>query len=177
MNVILIGYRGTGKTTVGKALSSRLGWPFHDADIFLETKQGRTISDMVAQNGWQFFRAREKEAIRALSAMKQSVIATGGGAVLDKDNVEYLARNGLFVLLKADISTMITRIQADETSQQKRPDLVNGGLYQETQTMITERMPTYEKVADMAIDTTGLTIDEVVDKIIQNARIRAELKT
>ena len=177
MNIILIGYRGTGKTTVGKALSRRLGWPFHDADVFLETKQGRTISDMVAENGWQFFRAREKKTIRELSAMKQSVIATGGGAVMDKDNVDCLAQNGLFVLLKADISTMIKRIQADETSQQQRPDLVNGGLYQETKTMIRERMPTYEKVADMAIDTTGLTIDKVVNRILQNSRIVAELKT
>ena len=100
MNIVLIGYRGTGKTAVGKALSRQLGWPFHDADIFLEKKMGRTISEMVAKNGWTFFRAREKETIRELSALQQSVIATGGGAVMDKDNVDCLANNGFFVLLE-----------------------------------------------------------------------------
>jgi shikimate kinase len=176
MNIILIGYRGTGKTAVGKALSRKLGRPFYDADVFLEEKLDRTISDMVAQDGWAFFRAREKETIRELSALEQSVIATGGGAVMDKDNVDCLANNGLFVLLKADISTMIERIQADETSQQQRPDLVDGGIYEETKTMITQRMPTYEKVADMAVDTTRLTIDEVVDIIMQNTLTETELE-
>jgi shikimate kinase len=174
MNIVLIGYRGTGKTAVGNALSRRLGWPFHDADIFLEKKMGRTISDMVAKNGWTFFRAREKETIRELSALQQSVIATGGGAVMDKDNVDCLANNGFFVLLKADISTMIERIQSDETSQQQRPDLADGGIYHETKTMITQRMPTYEKVADMAIDTTCLSIDDVVEKIMQNTLTKME---
>ena len=166
MNIILIGYRGTGKTAVGKAVSKRLGRPFYDVDEFLEEKIGRTISDMVATEGWPFFRAREKEVIKEISAIEDCVIATGGGAVMDKDNVACLSNHGLFVLLKADIPTMIQRIQGDASSRQQRPDLLDGGIYEETETMIRQRMPVYEEVADISVDTTNLTIEEVVKKII-----------
>jgi shikimate kinase len=131
---------------------------------------------MVAKNGWAFFREREEEAIRELSALKKSGIPTGGGAVMDQDNVDCLAHNGLFVLLTADIATMIERIQADERSQLQRPDLVDEGIYQETKTMITQRMPTYENVADIVVDTPRLTIDEVVDKILQHPLIKTAWK-
>jgi len=166
MNIILIGYRGTGKTVVGRALAKRLGRSFFDADVYIEDKAGRTIKDMVAQEGWLFFRAREKEAIQEISAADDCVIAPGGGAVMDDDNVISLHHNGWFVLLKADIDTMIQRIQGDDTSAQQRPSLLGSDIYEETRTLLKERMPTYERVADLVVDTTHLTIDEVVEKII-----------
>jgi shikimate kinase len=168
MNIVLIGYRGTGKTVVGRALSERLGRAFFDADVYIEEKAGRTIKDMVATEGWPFFRAREKEAIRGLSAMKDCVIASGGGAVMDPDNVACLGENGSFVLLKANIDTMIERIQADETTSEQRPNLLGGDIYEETETMLRQRMPVYEEVADVSVDTSHLTIDEVVEKIVQH---------
>ncbi|MBW2196129.1 MAG: hypothetical protein JRF37_11475 [Deltaproteobacteria bacterium] len=82
MNIVLIGYRGTGKTAVGRALAERLKRLFYDADVFLEEKLATTIAEMVAKEGWNFFREKEKEVIRELSAKEDSVIATGGGAVL-----------------------------------------------------------------------------------------------
>ena len=124
-----------------------------------------------------FFREREKETIGELSVLKKSVIATGGGAVMDQGNVDALAHNGLFVLLTADIATMIKRIQADERSRLQRPVLVDGGIYQETETMITQRMPTYENVADIVVDTTHLTIDDVVDTILKHPLIEKALKS
>lgn len=166
MNIILIGYRGTGKTAVGKALSQQLARPFYDADIFLEKKLSRTIADIVAEKGWAFFRAREKEIIRELSALDGCVIATGGGAVMDQDNVDCLASNGVFILLKADIPTIIKRIKGDDVSRRQRPALLNGDLYQETQALINERMPVYEKVADISVDTTHVHVHEVVDRIV-----------
>lgn len=168
MNIILIGYRGTGKTAVGRALSERLGRSFYDADVYLEEKLGRRISEMVAAEGWPFFRAREKEIIREISAVQDCVIATGGGAVMDKDNVTCLGKKGTFVLLRADIDTMIQRIRGDEASQEQRPKLLGCDLYEETQTLINQRMPTYEEVADFSVDTTNLAIDEVVEKIMQH---------
>ena len=168
MNIILIGYRGTGKTAVGRALSKRLGRPFFDADTYLEEKLGRTISDMVAAEGWPFFRAREKEIISEISAMENCVIATGGGAVMDKDNVACLGKKGSFVFLKADIDTMIQRIKRDEASPEQRPQLLDCDLYEETQRLINQRMPTYEEVADFSVDTTQLAIDEVVEKIVRH---------
>jgi len=169
MNIILIGYRGTGKTAVGKALSKRLARPFYDADVFLEKKLSRTITDMVAQKGWPFFRAREKEIIQELSELDGCVIATGGGAVMDQDNVDCLAANGVFILLKADIPTIIKRIHGDEVSRQQRPALLGGPIHEETEALVTERMPTYERVADVAVDTTHLDVDEVVDRILNGA--------
>lgn len=172
MNIILIGYRGTGKTAVGMAISRRLGMPFYDADAYIEEKLGRTISDMVAQEGWAFFRAREKEAIQEISATKNCVIATGGGAVMDKENVASLGKNGTFVLLRADIDTMIQRIRGDEASSQQRPSLLGSNLYEETETLLKQRMPVYEDVADFSVDTSNLTIDEVVEKIVGNLGIQ-----
>jgi shikimate kinase len=172
MNIVLIGYRGTGKTVVGKVLAKRLGRPFVDADVHIEVKAGRTISDMVAAEGWPFFRAREKEAIHEISEMDNSVIAPGGGAVMDEENVAYLSNKGWFVLLKADIDTMIQRIQGDQTSAQQRPKLLDDkdDIYRETKAVIEQRMPTYETVADFAIDTTNLTVEEVVEKILKEFR-------
>jgi len=176
MNIILIGYRGTGKTVVGRALSERLSRPFFDADDYIEKKAGRTIKDMVAKEGWPFFRAREKEAIQYLSNMEDCVIAPGGGAVMDKDNVAFLRDRGWFVLLKADIDTMIQRIEGDEASSEQRPDLLGGDIYEETETMLRERMPVYEEVADISVDTSQLSIDEVVEKIIEHFQ-REQLRT
>ena len=167
MNIILIGYRGTGKTAVGRAISKRLGRSFYDADVYIEQKAGRSISDMVAAEGWPFFRAREKEAIGEISALKDCVIASGGGAVMDKDNVAALRRNGFFVLLTADVETMTKRIQQDEASSQQRPNLLDSDIYEETRTLLKQRMPVYEQVADFSVDTTHLSIDEVVDEIVQ----------
>jgi shikimate kinase len=166
MNIVLIGYRGTGKTTVGKALSQRLNRPFFDADVFLEAKEGKTIGEMVAEKGWPFFRSREKEAIGRLSGQTDCVIATGGGAVMDGDNVACLRRNGLLILLKAEVGTMVERMQRDAANGQERPGLLGGDIYDETQTMVTQRMPVYEKVADFALDTTNLSVERVVDAIV-----------
>ncbi|MDY6986791.1 MAG: shikimate kinase [Thermodesulfobacteriota bacterium] len=168
VNLVLIGYRATGKTVVGRALSERLGRPFFDADAYIEKKAGRTIKEMVAAEGWPFFRAREKEAIRQLSAMEDCVIAPGGGAVMDRDNVALLRNKGWFVLLKADMDTMIQRIQGDKKSSEQRPDLLGGDIYEETQTMLKARMPVYEEVSDISVDTSHLSIDEVVERILEH---------
>jgi len=168
VNLVLIGYRGTGKTVVGRALSERLGRAFFDADDYIEEKAGRTIKEMVAAEGWPFFRAREKEAIRQLSDMENCVIAPGGGAVMDKDNVVFLRDKGWFVLLKADMDTMIQRIRGDEASSEQRPDLLGGDIYEETETVLKERMPVYEDVSDISVDTSQLSIDEVVEKIVEH---------
>ncbi|MBW2108218.1 MAG: shikimate kinase [Deltaproteobacteria bacterium] len=165
-NIVLIGYRGTGKTAVGRALADRLQVPFFDADAFLEAKLGTTIQDMVARKGWSFFREREKEVIRELSAVRGCVIATGGGAVMDQDNVDCLAGHGFFVLLKADIETMIRRLQGDAATSEQRPALMGTNIYEETRTMIEKRMPTYERVAQFSVDTTHHGIEEVAEIII-----------
>lgn len=172
MNIVLIGYRGTGKTSVGEALSRRLGRSFYDTDAYIEEKLGRSISDAVAAKGWAFFRAMEKEAIAEIAAFQHSVIATGGGAVMDKDNVDRLRENSSFVLLTADINTIIERIQRDDRSSGQRPALLNDDIRRETETLLKHRMPVYKQVADFCVDTTNLTIDEVVERIMRRYRGR-----
>ncbi len=166
MNIVLIGYRGTGKTTVGRALAEKLKRPFYDADVFLEGKLATTIAEMVAKEGWHFFRQKEKEIIRELSAKKDSVIATGGGAVMDRENVGFLKKNGFFILLTADIDTMVKRILGDVSSTVKRPELLDGDIYRETKTLIEQRMPIYKQVAHFSIDTTKLSVEKVTEKIL-----------
>ena len=162
MNVVLIGYRGTGKTTVGRVLAEKLGRPFYDADTYLEVKCGRTISDMVAMEGWAFFRQREKEVIEELASLDNCVIATGGGAVMNDENVTALRRHGQFILLTADIPTMVSRIRADNASHEQRPDLLGVDIIEETKTVLKERMPVYKNVANFIVDTTESTVEEVV---------------
>ena len=170
MNIVLIGYRGTGKTVVGKRLAQKLHRPFYDTDTLIEKREQTTIADMVKTGGWTFFRKVEKDIIRELSETRSSVIATGGGAVMDKQNVSCLNETGVFVLLTADPHVLVQRILADQTSTEKRPPLSDGTVYEEMQTLLTQRMPTYQKIAQFSVDTTGLTVDEVVAQIVNGVK-------
>ena len=167
MNIVLTGYRGTGKTSVGKALSKRLGNGFCDTDNYIEDKAGRSISDMVATEGWDFFRQKEKEAIREVSSFQNYVIAAGGGAVLNPENVENLKKNGTIVLLEAEIKTVIERMRCDEKTEQQRPSLTGKDLYTEIEEVLESRMPIYQKAMDFSVDTTSKNIERVVDEIVQ----------
>ena len=94
-NIILIGYRCTGKTSVGEKLSERFGLPFFDTDDLIVEQAGMSISKIVEKGGWDLFRKKEQETIRGLSSMNKSVIATGGGAFENHESEEALKRNGL----------------------------------------------------------------------------------
>jgi shikimate kinase len=167
MNIVLIGYRGTGKTSVGMALSERLGKGFCDTDVYIEKKAKRPISDMVEREGWAFFRAKEREAIREVSQFKDCVIAAGGGAVLDAENVENLKKNGFVVLLEATTQTILERMRLDEKTEQQRPSLTGRDLYEEIEEVLELRRPIYQKAMDFSVDTTSKRIDQVLDEIVR----------
>jgi shikimate kinase len=167
MNIVLIGYRCTGKTSVGLALSKRLGKAFVDADDFIEERAKRSISDMVAAEGWDYFRAKEKEAIRELSSSYNHIIAPGGGAVLDAENVENLKRNGVIVLLEATAETILERMRSDEKTEQQRPSLTGKGLYEEIEEVLEYRKPFYRTAMNFSVDTTSKSIDQILDEIVQ----------
>ena len=165
MNVILIGYRCTGKSSVGKKLSERLGVPFYDTDELIEKSAGKTIRQMVADNDWPFFREREKEIIGQLAAVRGGVIATGGGAVLDGENRDILKKTGVCVWLSADTATIVRRMKADTLSGEQRPPLSDKDLTQEVTEGLGEREPLYREVADLSIDTADRGPDEIVEVI------------
>lgn len=165
MNMVLIGYRGTGKSAVGRRLADRLGLAFYDADELVEKRSGQSIQEMVAAKGWEFFREREQTVIRALSVIDAAVIATGGGAVLDPENVNLLKQNGRLIWLVADAQTVIARMLADTDSEQRRPSLTGSEPADETGAVMAARAPFYLEAADLCVDTSGRSLDEIVDEI------------
>jgi len=167
MNIVLIGYRGTGKTSVGMALSKRLGKTFCDTDDYIETKVKMPISDMVAREGWAFFREKEKEAIREVSQYKDCVIAAGGGAVLDAENVENLKKDGVVILLEATTQITVERMRYDKKTEQQRPSLTGKDPYKEIEEVLEFRRPIYQRAMDFSVDTTSKSIEQVLDEIIQ----------
>ncbi len=165
MNIVLIGYRGTGKSTVGRRIARTLNKSFYDTDEMIQKRDGRVIKEIVEEDGWEFFRKEEKKVIGKLSSVRGSVIATGGGAVMDKKNLNILRRRGFFVWLTADVETIIKRIQKNNISYEQRPSLSQDDLYKETINILEERTPIYKKLADFTVDTSGKNIAGVEKEI------------
>lgn len=166
MNIILIGFRGTGKTTIGRILAQRLGKVFIDADEYLELHEKKTIRDIFAEGGEDQFRDIEVRVIEELCRLNDTIIATGGGVILREENVRRLKRNGIITLLEADVNTIYKRIYEDIQTQHKRPNLTNLNGYQEIEYLLAYRRSLYDKAADFVFDTTVLPINDTVNKII-----------
>ena len=167
-NVVLIGFMGTGKTSIGRLLAARLGCAFHDLDRKIEEQHGMSIPAMFAQHGEPYFRAREKEAVRDAAGRTNLVIATGGGTVKDPENVALLRQNGILVALTADIDTILARTAAYGA----RPVLDNdaGDRRAAIAQLLKERSGLYEG-ADLTVDTTGRSPLEIAEYIVQATRI------
>src|SRR5262245_52270763 len=138
VRIILIGYRGTGKTTVGRLLAERLGWEFADADDHIEASAGRSIAAIFATEGEgeAAFRDYEAAAIRELCQCERIVIATGGGAVLRPDNRELLRSAGFVAWLTATPETIWERLRGDPTTAARRPNLTPAGGIDEVRALV-----------------------------------------
>ncbi len=165
MNVVLLGYRATGKTSVGRRVAAMRRLFFCDTDDLVRRTTGKTIRELVAEGGWLRFRAEEKRAIATLAAGDGMVIALGGGAVLDPENVAALKTNGCFVWLRADVETIVRRIVEDPASGGQRPALARGGLRDETAALLAERTARYAEVADCVVDTAGRDLASVAAEV------------
>lgn len=170
MNIFLIGYRCTGKTSVGKALARRLHRPFADADEELAKENCMSIADMVAQYGWDYFRKKEREIIRQLSSLENYVIATGGGAVLNPDNIRDMKKSGAAVWLTASPETIRHRIMKDKVTETQRPALTDKGLLEEIGEVLATRNPLYQTAADMSVKTDSLDTDGICDAILKSIK-------
>ena len=167
MNLFLIGYRCTGKSSVGKALAQRLNWPFVDTDRMIVDTAGAGITAIVANKGWAYFRDTEVKAVQTVCAADRQVVATGGGVVLDERNVSAMQASGKVVWLRADMQTIADRMLADDATAGNRPPLTGQGLIQEISTVLSERKPLYEAAADAAIDTDQQKIAAICDRILR----------
>ena len=171
MNVVLIGFRGSGKSTVGKALSDRLGREFIDCDAWIEKHTGLTIREIFEKHGESHFRTLESQAIGELSAMDGKIIATGGGAALKYQNMQVFKRNGgKIFFLEVAPETAYRRIQEDATSRSRRPALTEKDPFTEVKEQIELRRPYYLKGADVTITTDGIRIDDIVAEILKHIR-------
>ncbi len=147
-NIVLCGFMGCGKSTVGKLLAARNGMTFLDMDRYIEEQAGCTVSEIFAREGEAAFRTMETEACRTLGAQHNLVIATGGGAVLRTENVTALSQNGVLIWLDVSAPCVIERLRDDQT----RPLLQRADKETAVRALLQERAPLYKAAASVRID-------------------------
>lgn len=154
--VFLVGGRGAGKTTVGRALAAELSCGFTDMDSFLCGRAGMSVADMVESWGWEGFRARECAALReaVAEAGGDAVIATGGGVVLDAGNRDFLRKNGVVVWLSLAPEAAAERLAASPLAAQ-RPSLTGKSVLEEVREVMEARAPLYAEAAHHTVDASG----------------------
>lgn len=165
-SIALIGYRGTGKTTVAQQLALRLGWDWVDADVEIELRAGKSIAAIFSDDGEQAFRDLESDVVADLCGRKQCVLALGGGAVLREANQAAIAGCGAVVWLTASVDTLVARIAGDATTSARRPNLTNAGGRQEVARLLAVRTPIYRACATLEVDTEGKAPAEIAGEII-----------
>lgn len=162
MNLILCGMMGCGKTTIGRKIAENTGKRWLDTDDFIVEKHGK-ITDIFAKHGEAYFRDLETETVRALAQEDGLIISVGGGLVLRAENNALLRQNGKIVYLRANIETLLSRLQKDT----QRPLLQSDeGLSTRLTGLLTVRAPIYERVCDYAVDVDGKTPDEIAAEIV-----------
>ena len=162
MNIVLIGYRGTGKSTVAMLLAARLGRELVSTDAEIVKRAERTIPEIVAQEGWEYFRDLESDICKELAVRDQLVIDTGGGVILRAQNVEALKKTGTVFWLTASVETIAKRIGGDN----QRPSLTGTKSFvDEIQDVLRERMPKYQAAADHVVMTDNRSIIQLVDAL------------
>jgi shikimate kinase len=164
--LFLIGARGTGKSTVGRVLATRLGWGFVDADERLEAGAGRTIAQIFAAEGEAGFRDRESAVLAETAALTRHVIATGGGIVLRQSNRELLRNSGFVVWLTATPEQAFARLQADPATAARRPNLTPAGGLEEMKALMAAREDLYRQTAHLALDAGDRSPESVADDIL-----------
>jgi shikimate kinase len=170
MRVVLTGFMGTGKTAVGRRLAARLGRELVDTDALIERAAGRSVREIFASEGEASFRERERQAVREACASGDVVISTGGGTLTDERNFAALGDAGLLVCLTASPRAIARRVGATVA---ERPLLAgHPSLTGRIRELLDARAPVYARVP-LQIDTSSLTVDQVVDAIIERLE-RAE---
>lgn len=172
MIVTLIGYRGSGKTSVAAPLAERLGWDWIDADAEIERVAGRSIRSIFASGGEAEFRRIERQVLQDLLRRERLVIASGGGAVLNADTRREFREAGPVVWLRGTPATLLARLQHDATTAERRPRLTSLDQRREVEDLLAQRTPLYRQCASLTVETDGRSIDEIVETILDSIRNR-----
>jgi|KBSMisStandDraft_5_1062788.scaffolds.fasta_scaffold1707880_1 shikimate kinase len=164
MSAILVGYRGSGKTTVGRKLADRLWLKFVDTDELVVAAAGKSIKDIFENDGEARFRELEDDAVQKVCAMQDHVISMGGGAVVKAENRKAIKDSGFkCVYLRCEPAVLLQRIQADPQTAATRPALTKlAGSVEEIKTLLASREPLYREVMTAELDVTHLTPDEAM---------------
>ena len=171
MNLILIGYRATGKTTLAEILARRLEWQWIDADVEIERMAGKTIAQIFADDGEPAFRDLEARVIADLCRRDRLLLAAGGGAPLKEENRRAMRESGKVVWLMARPNTILERMSGDVTTAQRRPSLTQCGALQEIVQLLAVREPIYRETADLAIDTEDRSAEDLAAEILDRLEL------
>lgn len=167
MNIVLVGYRCSGKTVVGKLLAAELARSFVDTDTAIEEDAGASIESIITEKGWPCFRDLEKAMVRKLAQEDNLVIATGGGVVLDDENVRNLQKGGWIVWLQGRPEILRERMTKDMRSGRHRPSLSGTDPLQEVERVLRNRSRLYEQAGDYTVHTDHRTPEAVADIIMR----------
>lgn len=163
-SIYLIGFMGSGKTTIGKALSLSLNLPVMDSDEEISQQTGKTIMEIFDGEGEAGFRLLEAKFLRNLP-VENSIITTGGGVVLREENRQWMRENGIVVLLDASPEEILKRLEGDKT----RPLLI-GDKETKVTKILDERLPLYVDTANLIIETTGKSVEAIVEELMHRLK-------
>ncbi len=175
MVITLIGYRGSGKSSVARLLAAALQLEWIDSDDVIEEQAGRSIREIFAQDGEAEFRRLEQAVIRDLTGRDSLVIAAGGGAILADENRRAMRAAGPVVWLQASVENLAQRIQADDSTNERRPSLTGQSVADEIESVLRSRHDLYADAATISVSTDNMSLQEVADRIVQ--RLPAEGST
>ena len=171
MNIYLIGYRCTGKSSVGRCLADGLDMAFADADDIFEQRNGACIADFVAKNAWDAFRDAETQILADLSRQTGLVVATGGGAVLRPENVSAMNNSGIVIWLTARPETIVLRMQADPATGFRRPAFGSDPVFREVVETLDYRTPLYKNACRIQIATDDKDTDRICHDLVARIKI------
>jgi shikimate kinase len=165
-NIVLIGFMGSGKTSIGRLVAHRLGFQFIDTDAVIVERAGMQVAEIFARHGEAWFRDQETATLRSLGILNRSVISTGGGIVTREENREILRGLGYVVWLTASEDVIFDRVSRNK----KRPLLQTPDPRGTVHKLLTERHPLYEAAAQCTLDTTTLSHESTATTLIAEAR-------
>lgn len=177
MFLTLIGYRGSGKTSVAAGLAQKLGLPAVDSDLLVQQRAGCSIKEIFERQGETAFRNLEAEVIADILSGPGAILSAGGGAILRDNTRERMRSAGPVVWLTATPEELGRRIAADQVSAAQRPSLTNAGLLQEIESVLHTRIPLYEEASTLQIETERKSPDEIADEIIAALRLKSPIQT